>query len=52
MEGAFEAMGDGTVDVNWAKQHHTLWLAGGAGHGPARTNRSASRPMPHATPAE
>lgn len=27
MEGAFEAMGTGTVDVNWAKQHHSLWLA-------------------------
>jgi formate dehydrogenase subunit gamma len=27
MEGAFEAMGSGTVDVNWAKQHHSLWLA-------------------------
>jgi len=26
MEGAFEAMGEGTVDVNWAKQHHKLWL--------------------------
>ncbi len=26
MEGAFEAMGEGTVDVNWAKQHHRLWL--------------------------
>jgi formate dehydrogenase subunit gamma len=26
MEGAFEAMGRGTVDVNWAKQHHSLWL--------------------------
>ncbi len=26
MEGAFEAMGSGTVDVNWAKQHHSLWL--------------------------
>ena len=26
MEGAFEAMGEGTVDVNWAKQHHSLWL--------------------------
>jgi len=26
MEGAFEAMGTGTVDVNWAKQHHSLWL--------------------------
>jgi Ni/Fe-hydrogenase subunit HybB-like protein len=26
MEGAFEAMGEGTVDVNWAKEHHRLWL--------------------------
>jgi formate dehydrogenase subunit gamma len=25
MEGAFEAMGTGTVDVNWAKEHHSLW---------------------------
>jgi formate dehydrogenase subunit gamma len=26
MEGAFEAMGEGGVDLNWAKQHHSLWL--------------------------
>ena len=26
MEGAFEAMGTGTVDENWAKEHHSLWL--------------------------
>jgi formate dehydrogenase subunit gamma len=26
MEGAFDAMGSGEVDVNWAKQHHALWL--------------------------
>jgi len=26
MEGAFEAMGSGTVDVNWAKEHHSLWV--------------------------
>ena len=26
MEGAFEAMGTGDVDVNWAKEHHSLWL--------------------------
>ena len=26
MEGAFEAMGSGSVDVNWAKEHHSLWL--------------------------
>ena len=26
IEGAFEAMGTGTVDVNWAREHHNLWL--------------------------
>jgi formate dehydrogenase subunit gamma len=26
MEGAFEAMGTGTVDENWAREHHALWL--------------------------
>jgi len=25
VEGAFEAMNDGTVDVNWAKERHLLW---------------------------
>jgi formate dehydrogenase subunit gamma len=25
MEGAFEAMGSGEVDVNWAKEHHSIW---------------------------
>jgi formate dehydrogenase subunit gamma len=27
MEGAFEAMGSGEVDLNWAEEHHDLWLA-------------------------
>jgi formate dehydrogenase subunit gamma len=27
MEGAFEAMCTGTVDENWAKEHHDLWYA-------------------------
>jgi formate dehydrogenase subunit gamma len=26
MEGAFQAMGRGTVDVNWAKDHHSIWF--------------------------
>ena len=26
MEGAFEAMGTGEVDLNWAKEHHKLWV--------------------------
>jgi len=41
MEGAFEAMGEGTVDVNWAKQHHSLWLQ----------EQNQSQPQPRGTPA-
>ncbi|MBU2582153.1 MAG: formate dehydrogenase subunit gamma [Alphaproteobacteria bacterium] len=26
MEGAFDAMGSGEVDLNWAKEHHNLWV--------------------------
>jgi formate dehydrogenase subunit gamma len=26
MEGAFEAMATGEVDLNWAKEHHDIWL--------------------------
>ena len=46
MEGAFEAMGTGEVDVNWAKQHHSLWLD----EEQARARETRARPA--ATPAE
>ena len=26
MDGACDAMGTGQVDLNWAKQHHGLWV--------------------------
>jgi formate dehydrogenase subunit gamma len=26
MEGAFDAMGTGRVDLNWAREHHNLWV--------------------------
>ncbi len=26
MEGAFDAMGTGNVDLNWAKEHHSIWV--------------------------
>lgn len=26
MEGAFDAMGSGEVDLNWAREHHNLWV--------------------------
>lgn len=39
MEGAYDAMGNGQVDVEWARQHHDLWVAEveakqGKGEGP------------------
>jgi len=27
MEGAFAAMGSGKVDLNWAREHHNIWVA-------------------------
>jgi formate dehydrogenase subunit gamma len=48
MEGAFEAMGEGTVDINWAKEHHALWLE----EETARTGPNESQRQPMATPAE
>lgn len=26
MKGAFDAMGSGQVDLNWAKEHHSMWV--------------------------
>lgn len=48
MEGAFEAMGEGTVDVNWAKEHHSLWLE----EEMARTGPNESQRQPIGSPAE
>ncbi len=48
MEGAFEAMGSGTVDLNWAREHHILWLE----EENARAGANESRPQPSATAAE
>jgi formate dehydrogenase subunit gamma len=44
MEGAFEAMGKGTVDMNWAMEHHDLWLTEVSG-------RTQLRPSPQSTAA-
>ena len=35
MEGAFDAMGSGEVDLNWAKEHHPLWVEEVQGKGSA-----------------
>jgi formate dehydrogenase subunit gamma len=47
MEGAFDAMGTGEVDLNWAKEHHSLWVEEEQAKG-----RAPSGTAPHAMPAE
>ena len=48
MEGAFDAMGSGEVDVQWAKEHHGLWYAEVVAKG---ADKGADTPPP-AAPAE
>jgi formate dehydrogenase subunit gamma len=50
MEGAFDAMGKGEVDLNWAREHHSLWVEEklGGRAADARDAPSGGR----ATPAE
>jgi formate dehydrogenase subunit gamma len=48
MEGAFEGMAAGDVDVNWAKSHHSLWYEEEMG----RTGPDQSPAQPKVTPAE
>jgi formate dehydrogenase subunit gamma len=43
MEGAFEAMGNGDVDLNWAKEHHSLWVKEEMGK-PASSARTRMTP--------
>jgi formate dehydrogenase subunit gamma len=45
-EGAFEAMGTGSVDLNWAKEHHALWLRDeiAKGHVPNPPPRASPSP--------
>jgi formate dehydrogenase subunit gamma len=52
MEGAFEAMGEGTVDVNWARQHHSLWVQDERARTGPNESQSQPRGRPAATPAE
>ena len=47
MEGAFESMESGEVDMQWAKEHHSLWYEEVV----AEEQAAASRESP-ATPAE
>ncbi len=45
MEGAFEGMANGEVDINWAKSHHSLWydeVTGMTGQDSARMRTSST----------
>jgi len=44
MEGAFDAMGTGEVDLNWAKEHHALWVEEEQAKGRAPSG-STARPV-------
>lgn len=44
MEGAFDAMGSGEVDENWAKEHHSVWAK--------EVTKSRKRGKAKAAPAE
>jgi formate dehydrogenase subunit gamma len=48
MEGAFEAMATGDVDLNWAKEHHDVWLEQQL----SKKRNSASSGQSSAAPAE
>lgn len=50
MEGAFDAMGSGQVDLNWAKEHHGLWVDEEMSK--SGTGKDGSETKLAATPAE
>ena len=54
MQGAFSAMGSGKVDLNWAREHHDLWVAKLEKKGkiprPAGASNPSTREMPLRAP--
>ncbi|MFK7938659.1 MAG: formate dehydrogenase subunit gamma [Roseovarius sp.] len=49
MEGAYDAMGSGEVEEQWAREHHSIW----ADEAVAERDSAAAKPAPKgATPAE
>jgi formate dehydrogenase subunit gamma len=45
MEGAYDAMGTGEVDLAWARTHHRLWVEEQQGQ-PAHNPHTGRRPAP------
>ncbi len=54
MQGAFSAMGSGKVDLNWAREHHDMWVAKLEKKGkiprPAGASNPSTRSMPLRAP--
>lgn len=48
MEGGFDAMSNGDVDLNWAKQHHPLWVEQELGQGRTAAPPAGATPTPAA----
>ena len=46
MEGAFDAMGKGEVDLGWAEKHHDLWVAEQQAKGRVPQGTSGANPAP------
>lgn len=46
MVGAFDAMGTGEVDVNWAKEHHNLWAEEALADKATADGGEGPKPMP------
>lgn len=44
MEGAFDAMGSGDVDLNWAREHHSIWVEEMAAQESAGAGSSQTQP--------
>lgn len=44
MEGAFDAMGSGEVDLSWAREHHSLWVEEVRAAGRAAPGRGVATP--------
>lgn len=44
MEGAYDAMGSGEVEKQWAKEHHSIWYEEVTGKKPAAPDGSAPSP--------
>jgi formate dehydrogenase subunit gamma len=46
MEGGFDAMANGQVDLTWARQHHSLWLEKELGKTKTREASGETAPVP------